>query len=219
MSKATVVSTLPFKLVESKPGLFPFSYEIPAAPKDGISSLTVEDGYYLELIPLADERVPPRKVPVLSIEIARGLVEDYTNANLGISYDPLENGAVPIPGLFFLEGSLHPLSISKEHKHRVDQARMNTMAWFQRLVKIADDDWARNHQHKMITDLQRSAATFLGLKDREWNFDVFSSENALCWACKSTVNPLAMICSSCKAILKPEEYEKNKAKFADALRG
>ena len=216
MSKATVVTTLPFQIVENKYGLIPFQYIIPKAEKDDIASLVIEDGYHLFLIPLSDDKAPPMKVTDLSDTIANGLIQDYTNSCLGVSYDPLENGAVPIPGMFWVQGEKYDSQIKKEFPQKVAQAKKNTVAWFERLIKLADDDWAKTHQLKTISDLQRNACNHLGLK-REWNFSAFDQKISLCWACKSSVNPLAIICNSCQAILNKEEFEKNRANFVTSV--
>lgn len=215
MGKCTVVSTLPFGLSEDKYGLIPFRYLIPPAPKEGISVLVVQDGYHMYQIPLSDDKAPPMKIVDLAEKIAEGLCADYIGANLAVNYEVLENGAISAPGLFWLEGALSVVQVTAGYGDRVKQARNNTMAWFQNLVKIADDDWSKTHQHRTITDLQRSACRNLGL-EREWNFNVFDMTLTLCWACKTSVNPTAIICSGCKSILNIDEYNKNKHRFVTA---
>lgn len=215
MSKATIVSTLPFMLSEPKPMLVPYLYEIPPALKGGFSTKVIEDAFYFELIPLADDRVPPRRVPVLAKTVADSLIQDYIGASIEVSYDPLENGALRIPGLFAIDGHKHPEEIKANNSEELSKAYMNTRAWFDALVKRADDDWQRNHMHKSISDLQRKACTYLEYQ-KEWNFDVFTHKMTLCWACKQAVNPEAIICGGCKAILNASEYAKKKEQFANA---
>lgn len=211
MGKSTVVSALPFQLTENKPGLFPSRYVIPAAPKGDISTLVVEDACFFEHIPFADDKIPPRKVPILSDEVARGLCQDYINANLAVEFTPDPDGTIAVPGIFYVDGAMTPKFVKDNHKAKVDQAQKNTAAWFLRLVKLADDDWQRYHQHKGITDLQRSACKYLGIP-REWNIDIFELKSSLCWSCKTSVNPEAIICS-CNAILNAAAYEANKDRY------
>lgn len=229
--KCTVVSTLPLVLYEPKYGLIPDLYQVPKANKGDVSLLTVADGYHYELVPLASDRMPPRKIPDLGEVIAQSIVQDYISSKLGVDYTPLDNGAVPIPGLFWVEGSFtyknddvdkdkeKEIKKNQELKNtlklkfqeKINQAVLNTTAWFERIIKIADDDWAKYHQYRFITDDQRKGCNWLGLQ-REWNFTVFDANNSLCWACKKVVNPSAIICQ-CGAILDMVQYEARKAQF------
>jgi hypothetical protein len=224
--KVTVVSTLPWALFEPKYGLIPDLYMVPRAKKRGeIGILTVADGYHYQLIPMASDRMPPLKVVDVGEVIAESIITDYISASLAIDRTPLENGAVPIPGLFWVEGVYEDhksqerdaqlkQKLKLENAERIHQALQNTTAWFERLIKVADDDWAKYHQYRFITDSQRAACGWLGLQ-REWNFSVFEANNSLCWACKKVVNPTAIICS-CGAILNQAEYEKRKSQFVKA---
>ena len=207
MSKSTLVSTLPFKLTESKPGLNPAYYEVPAAEFGDISILVIEDGFHIFLVPGTDDRTPPMRVTDTSSQIAKSLIDDYISANLEVD---LETEA--IPGMFYLDGPLTADIVKKAHKDKIEEAKLRTHKWFQRLITLADDDWAKYHQHKAITELQRSACNYLGLK-REWNFNVVEMLANLCWACKSPVHPEALICNQCKAIINSFEYEKRKNDF------
>jgi hypothetical protein len=214
MAQSTVVNTLPFELNEPKPGLIPSIYIIPSAKGIDFSMLHVNDGYHLVLIPLTDSKVPPMRVTDTSERIAQSLIDDYVNGCLGIDYTRHEEtGAIAIPGMFWVPGAASRSDVVSQHAEKLRAAKNNTIAWFERLVKLADDDWAKNESHRTITDLQRKACTHLGI-DREWNFDVFKQLSNLCWACKSTINPAAIICHNCQAVLNATEYEKNKTRFA-----
>lgn len=214
MGESTVVNTLPFRLSEPKPGLVPSLYEIPAAPAKGqVGTLTVHDGYHLVVIPLTDERTPPMKVTDTSERIAQSLIDDFVSACLGVDYEVRDNGTMAIPGLFWLKGDVSPQVVVSKHASQVESAVKNTVTWFEKLVRLADDDWAKNHMHKAITDLQRRACSYLNL-EREWNFDVLKNLSTNCWSCKSVVNNEAIVCPTCRAILNAEEYKKNKERFA-----
>lgn len=212
MAKCTLVTVLPFALTEEKPGLIPGYYYIPPAPKNDFSILVIKDGYHNVLIPLSDDKAPPMRVTDTCDQIADSLINDYTNACLAVNYEPEPDGSIATPGLFWLEGALAKPEILAKHQIKLTQANKNTKCWFTRLVKMADDDWAKYHQHRSISDLQRHACSFLNIQ-REWNFDVQTSSNILCWACKAMLHPAAIICGSCKAVINIEEYEKNKARF------
>lgn len=210
MSKVTLVSTLPFKLTEHKPGLNPSYYEVPAAEYNDISTIVIEDGFHLLLIPLTDSKVPPMRITDTAEQIAASLIRDYVSAKLAID---LETGA--IPGLFWVEGKMSTLEIKQRFPHKVEVALHQTTLWFENLVKLADDDWAKSKQHRSISGEQRDACNFLNL-EREWNFSAQAELNNLCFACKSVVHPEAIICSVCKAILNQVAYDKKKSQFVGA---
>lgn len=211
--KTTVVSTLPFALNEFKPGLIPANYEIKAAGHKDFSITHISDGYHNVLIPMSDEGAPPLRVTDTGEVIAQSLITDFTGSCLGISWEPIldrDTGEttldLAIPGLFWVENSLNRNAVKMNHADKLTQAFRNTTFWFERLVTMADNDWQRTHQHKVITHLQRMACKFLNIT-REWNFEVMAHLENLCWACKSAVHPDAMICMNCKTIVKPKEYE------------
>jgi hypothetical protein len=210
--KATIVSTLPFALNEFKPGLIPAVYVIDAAGHKDFSITHIHDGYHNVLIPMSEEGAPPLRVTDTGEVIARSIIIDFIGACLGISYEPIqdkETGEVlenlALPGLFYVEGVQNKNSIKANHSDKLELAFQNTTYWFERLVMMADNDWQRTHQHKVITHLQRMACKFLNLT-REWNFEVMSHLENLCWACKSAVHPDALICMNCKTVVKPDEY-------------
>lgn len=216
--KVTVISTLPFVLTERKPGQIPGYYEIEAAvDKNSLGITFLGDAWFPELVPF-NEKALPRRIDISAEKVANGIVNDYVGASLAVSHDILPNGARRVPGLFWVYGIKNEDEILKTEARKVKQAKLNTMAWFESLVKLADDTWTKFHQHIFITDLQRSAATYLGFKDREWNVDVFEqiSNISSCPSCKTQVVTGAIICYNCKYILDKAEYEKNKGNFATA---
>lgn len=215
--KVTIVSTLPFKLTESKPGMFPSYYEIEAAPtKDTLGITHISDAFYHELMPFGDTRAPLRRVDILAERVAQGLIQDYIQASLSVQMEILDNGSQRVPGLFWVNGVHTGGYIKSNHRDELEQCISNTVSWFEALVKLADDDWQKNRQHKMISDLQRRACTYLGLKDREWNVNILEIMSSVCWSCFTAVNPNAIKCATCSAILKEKEYEANKHRFAGA---
>lgn len=217
MAKSTIVSTLPFTLVEPKPGLIPSIYEIRGARKpDIIGTTQVDDGYHLFVVPLSAENSPPMRVTDTSEKIAKSIIDDIINSMLSVSYEQIERDNETyqaLPGLFWIPGVSSIADVMKTHKSRVNQALGNTILWFENLVKLADDDWNKNHQFKTISDLQRKACGFLNLS-RDWNFDAVQAMNNRCWACQQSFNPGAILCGNCKAILDKEAFEKRKSEFA-----
>lgn len=206
--KCTFVSTLPFPMTEDKPGLIPSHYLIEGVQQPGDFTIThIDDGYHNFIVPLSDEKAPPIKMIDTGEKICEGLITDYLGAQLAISTEKRQDGFTAIPGIFFVEGVFSKDVIKAIHRDKLRIALGNTAAWFERLVKLADDDWARYHQHKTISDVQRDACNYLGIR-REWNFEVQDVLNNLCPACKSSIHPEAIICAVCKTVLNVEEFKK-----------
>lgn len=211
MSESTVVSTLTWTLVETTPTLIPYSHIIKGASKPGgIGVSLISDAFYLQLIPHSE--APPIRRDVRSEDLVKAIVEDFIRANVGISYEVTEDGAVSIPGIFSLPGVVPEQIILTKHKDQVAQAVKNTTLWLTNLVRKADDEWEKTHQYRAIDDIQRRGARFLGL-DKEWCKDVVFINQTNCWSCKVKVHGEAIICSGCGAVLNQAEYEKNKTRF------
>ena len=207
---STVVSTLPILINETKPGLVPNNFIIEPAKKGEFSKLVVGVSYHFILN--NDPKLPPHAIPEESHIIANAIVNDLKSSFMGTRGTPQADGAIPMPGVFWVNGEPSDEEIKLKHKALLDSAFKNTKAWFQQLVKIADDDWNRFRQRGMITDLQRTACTYLGL-EKDWDIGTLLLQSASCWACKSSINPDAIVCPNCKAIINNKEWEKNKDKF------
>lgn len=217
VKKVTIVSTLPFVLTERKPGQIPGYYQVEAAPtKETLGITHVGDAWFPELIPFADERAPARRVHIPAESVAEGIVTDYIGASLAVQYDILEDGAMRVPGIFWVNGVLSGSDVIHRYAARVNQAQRNTIAWFEALTKLADDAWEKFHQHIMITDLQRNAARYLGFKNKDWCVNIVEAmtSQSSCPSCMSAVNKGAIICFNCKFILDRKKYDENKANFA-----
>lgn len=206
-ARVTLISTLPYILREEKPGMFPAIYEVNAAPERGKLGIThIGNGYHLELVPYGDSKTPQRRIDIVAERIAEGLIFDYTAACLGVSFEPNDEGILRKPGMFWVSGVLSANEVAIRFAKEVETAQNQTAAWFWSLVTLADDDWGKYKQHKMITNIQRIAAKHLNLK-REWSIDAVELVNNVCPACGESVNPGAAICKNCKAIVDPEKYK------------
>jgi hypothetical protein len=194
--KCTIVSVVPFTIREFKPTLYPCDYIIPAAPyPNGVSSLIINGA--MGFIYLDGERGQLR-VNIAAEEVADSLVNDYARSHVGIR----ENAR---PGLFFEVGDWEPEQAKKQFPDRIKKAMESQREWFKNLVTLADDDWARYRQYKFVSNLQRIAAKHLNL-ERPW-ISVALEDEQICPACRSKIDPLAVICGSCKFILKPDQYK------------
>lgn len=202
--KTTIVSLYPFELNEDKPGLYPGRFTIPAASAGDISILTIDRAVHHVYLDMDRGSLT---VPTPSEEVARAICQDFISAQLAYSPGEAE------PGLFFVEGSFTKKEVLDKFKDRISGAKERQRQWYVRLVEVADDEWAKYHSHKSISDLQRFAAVQLGL-EREWNVQGTADAHQFCPACKMVMSADAMICGSCRTIVKPEEYKK--AGFATA---
>ena len=201
----TIVSFLPWALNELKPGLIPEQYYIPPAidGKPGIlhindarSNLYVRDGKTYPITHPAEE-------------VANSLVNDYCSAMLQAEDDKK-------PAIFWVHGKYSADDILNKFKIEIEQARKKQSAWFIKLVRLADDDWAKFGQHRMITDIQRYAAHNLGLVNKPWMQDLEPQQYTKCPACSTMVDITAAVCKNCGFVtnkLKAKELgiEGNKA--------
>jgi hypothetical protein len=195
--QATVVSFLPWKVESTKPGVIPDTYSIPAAVGKYPGVLVINNAIspiYLD----GDRGTFPTTIPVE--ELAGAIVGDYNVAFLGVDGDSH-------PALFWVEGAQTPESVVEKFKLQCESAKAAQNRWFLKLIRMADDDWAKFHQHKMITDIQRFAARTLGL-NREWAIEPEPVTMIKCPACTSLLEDTAVVCKNCRAILKPEEAKK-----------
>lgn len=200
----TVVSILPYPLKEPKPGIIPGYYQVPRSKDGKPSVLPVGEAIHWLESPFGGiPPPPPIKMTHSSIEVARSIVNDLVEAQLGLDSDAG-------PGLFWVEGHFKAKQIEDNFPEKLQEAEHRQMRWFATLVRIADDDWARYHQHRFVSDLQRYAAKSMGL-DREWLSTALSEVQIQCPLCKEFVRNDAIIHSACGFVLKMDEYKRMKA--------
>jgi hypothetical protein len=192
--KVTVVSVSPFPIKEKFHGLKPSLFEIPPAEPGSFQTLVVHDCVAVVYI---DESRGSFEAPRSGEEIARSIIYDATMNHIEADLDAR-------PGMFYVPGEVNKNDIKKEYKAELDKANACQEAWFHKLVKQADDSWARYGQHKMITDTARRAATILGLK-REWTDP---TKQKKCPVCQEVVHPAAIVCRACQCVLDAEAYSK-----------
>lgn len=182
----TVVSFLPWALNELKPGIIPESYYIPPAINGIPGVLHVKDAR--ANIYIRDGKTLPVTCP--AEEIANALVDDYWKAQLQASDEAR-------PAMFWVVGKFSPEEVMTKFSKEITEAKKKQNVWFMRLVRLADDDWVRFGQHRMITDLQRYAAQSLGQINKPWMKDLEPSEFVKCPACSTLVDVKAALCSNC----------------------
>lgn len=201
---ATIVSLLPYDLIESKPGLNPNEFTVHKA-EPGKFSLTVipDNVYYLiNPDPLSDAKdVRHIKVPVPAMELAQSIINDYVNALLAVSQPDA------VPGIFVVSGSYSDKKeVGIKFMKEIMVYRQAQNSWFTNLVNIAEDTWSKTHSPVGISDLQRSACRMLELK-RDWLNPLPSEQIEKCPICISPINPGALKCLACGHILDKKAYE------------
>lgn len=201
--KATIVSLYPLEFHEFIPFLFPSVYHIDASDGKTPKILEIGEAFYLVPNPTSED-MPPLRITKSATSVADSLVRDFLNASMYADDDAH-------PAVFYLPDSWNSDSVMKNHRDKVNAALEKQKNWFKKLVLLADDDWQKYHQHKMITDLQRLAAKLLNI-DREWTaLEVLPLS---CPACNTKVVPTQAVCHNCRCIINPEAYKN--LKFAEA---
>jgi hypothetical protein len=197
----TVVSFVPFPIKEEKPGLIPGRFFIKDSDTKEPEVLQIEKAIHFVYL---DENRGSLQVRDPADEVARSIVEDFCTAQLGIS-----EGCHP--GIFWVPGAYSVKEIKEQFGKQCIEAKIAQMRWLTKICQIADDDWNKYHQHNVVSDFQRTAAHIIGWKpeEHEWmNKRQVNEDSTRCPACQTLVSPSLVVCTSCKCILRPEEYKK-----------
>jgi hypothetical protein len=202
---STVISMLPYPLNERKPGLVPGVFEIPYCPPNEIVLFNVERCQHSVYL---DHNRPRLIVPDPSDLVARSIVEDHKCAMICYEHGIAEPGLGWVWGEY-LNTPDGKRSLVNDHAPLLKTMTGLQVEWYKRLLQMADDDWARYHQHKFVTQLQRTAAEVLGQTNRDWMIE-HKIEEALskCKLCFAQVHPEACICPTCHGILDMERYKR-----------
>ena len=186
----TVVSFVPFRISEEKPGVFPGRFVIP--PSDGVNPQIIHVGNSKKFL-YVNDATGKLSLPITADEIADSLVNDFCKSQL--EYNP-DFG----PALFWVPGKLTVEEVKEKCKTEIKTAIDRQNKWFLSLVKVADDDWERYHMHKSISDTQRFAAKSLGM-ERDWLIEVRENSSTVkCIACKSVIEADALVCPVCRTV-------------------
>ncbi len=193
----TVVSIVPFPILNiHKPGLIPPYYNIPQGSEEKPTLVKVDDGRRGQY--LVDQEIW-QDVSVPALLIARSIVYDYINEQICVVVGEAE------PGIFFKNGDYTDVEkFKKEFAGDLAQARARQIAWFNRLVSIADDDFKRTGRRSAITDLQIYAAKALNL-NREW-IATDPGSMVKCPSCMTLISSEAAVCFACKMIVNSTKY-------------
>lgn len=146
-------------------------YTIPAATPDGKpATVTVTDRN--DVIDMGDNR--RLELPIHARRIAEDLAADLGDF-----------------GVFVCEGNAPTAE-------EIEAANAKLLEIAKRLVFDGDQEWARSHNYRVISDLQRRAVKRLGL-EREWAYE--PKPMADCPVCGERIKPGVAVCKSCRAVL------------------
>jgi len=195
--QCTIVSIVPFPIIEEKPGLFPGRFSIPASIKNNPEILHVGKSVHYVYLDQDRESMQIRTSPE---EVAASIVNDFVSSQLGIDEKSK-------PGIFFIPVKKTITEVKEECRVELAQAETSQNRWFLNCCKIADDDWNRYHQHRVISDTQRKMAELIGwTQDKhEWLSAVVNSQDSKCPACGTPIMFGIVICPNCKVILDKEK--------------
>lgn len=201
MRKCTVISLFPLPIRENKPAIYPGYFEVPPCLGEDPEILLVDQSIYFVYV---DDVRGSIRIFCPPTEMARSVVDDWVRSQPEID---LYGGAAP--GIFWVDdepnGDLK--AFFKKYAGEITKSRIAQRKWYEKLVKLADDDWNKYHSHKVISELQRIAATKLGLR-RDWLLETPSQETKQCPACRTFIPGDSIICSNCRVVLNKEEFEK-----------
>jgi hypothetical protein len=186
----TIVSIFPQDISETKPGLVPDTYKIEKSDGKNPSILHIND--VKSNLYIGDGRTFP--ITHTAEELANAIVNDFWTSMLQADESAR-------PGLFWVPGKHSKADILTKFATELAEAKKRQNAWFMRLVRLADDDWEKTKQHRMISDLQRTAAHSLGLINKVWYHSPEPETYIKCPACATMVADSAAVCSNCNYVV------------------
>ncbi len=194
--KATVCSLVPYEVKDTKPGIIPYEYIVP--PSNGIipSLLVINDAS----CPLyRGSEMPSFPMIIAGEQIAKSVVDDYCKAQFEYAPDSY-------PALFWVPGEFKlGKEILEKFPAEIVKAKKMQANWHEKLFRRAEDTWARNHQFKEISDIQRFAARSLGRTSVEWYVSPDPVIMVKCPACMTLIEADAIVCRNCKHVLNIEK--------------
>lgn len=201
MSTATIVSLLPYSSKHTFPNCVPQEFIIPAAKSEKEPGLLLVPDVKFTIYIDSDRPPLPQITP--AIKAAQSVCHDLKTSQFLVELGVQE------PGLFAVEGD-YTNRVDKlftEHKDAVEAAKEMQAKWFKATVSYADDLWQRTRRRSAISDRMVDAAKFLGLQ-REWIIDrEIEAAATKCPVCFNLVNPMAVVCGFCRAVLRADALE------------
>ena len=213
LDKSTIVSLLPKMIEEYKPTIFPGRFIIPAAKKDDFEILVVTSSSWFREM---EEGVPHLEIQTGSQNVARSIVEDYSNGLLACDMGDRRPGLFWIPGEYD-KTTIHTYrerKIGKEFKVLLEEAKQRQRNWFEALVTMADVLWVRSSGNPLsVDDNMKMAAMYLSL-EKPWTKQAQAVAMTNCKACGALVNPSYPVCANCKNVIDVKKAAELGLKFA-----
>ena len=195
---ATLVSLFPLEVLEKKP-LIPSVYQVAASRADDEPQiLIVREGIFHVYL---DEYRGMMTIKTPAITVAESIVRDFMDSQY-MAEEAARPALFSLPG----EWTVDELTMNPDQRARIQSEVRKQYEWFKRLILIADDEWAKFHQHRMITEVQKVAATRLRL-NREWAVEYTPENNIDCPACGVLINRKVAVCKDCGCIINAELYD------------
>jgi hypothetical protein len=195
---ATIVSLFPLPVFEKKP-LIPSVYQVDACRNEKVPTiLVVNEGIFHVYL---DEFRGMMTIRTPAITVAESVVRDFLDGQYMLSADSR-------PALWVLPGewTVDEILADPDQVARIHREDTIQLEWFKRLIFVADDEWNKFHQHRMITQVQRLAAERLKF-NREWALE-FKPENLTdCPGCGSSINKKVAVCRECGCIINADLYK------------
>jgi hypothetical protein len=186
--RSTVISLVPLDITERKPGLVPSMYHIPASDMKTPSLLKVDTATHFVYM---DESRGSLPVKNPSDIVAKSIVDDYCSSQLGIDEEAS-------PALFWVAKDLEIEEVQSRFKIEIMRALIKQKRWFLNVSMMADNDWARYHQHNVISFFQRKVAEIIGWnpKEHEWMAPGTTMKSSPCPYCGISVPEGLPVCSA-----------------------
>lgn len=195
---STVISFVPFRINEEKPGLLPPRFFIPPSDMKVPQLLKIGTCYHYVYL---DEARPQLRVPDPSDQVAKSIVEDYISSQLAID-------DIARPALFWVPEDIgEALIVKVRFKELVEELLERQKKWFLNISMLADNDWNRYHQYNVVSDMQRKCAEIIGWRAEEHAWMVpGKTMNAMnCPACGTSISKDLAVCPNCSVILDKEK--------------
>lgn len=215
LDKSTIVSIYPRDIDINNFTLFPGKFKFPAAKAGDFTLLTIGSSSCFREMQDSPDTL---EIVVGSMDVAGGLIKDWSDGYLECDMDTKR------PGLFFIPGDFNKVSIQKwvnptdpldTFQKRLEIAKEWQKNLFLALVNLADKFWvAGGGNPAAVPQLSRMAAEYLGIEAKEWLKNYQAIDLIKCVACGSMRNPDYPVCPNCKAVIDPEKAKSLKLIFA-----
>lgn len=196
---STVFSIVPFEINQTKPGIYPGSFNIPACLDESnpIRLLIDKPANHLMMV---GGKLEPVVIPVPSYQLAESVVNDFISEQIYASTECK-------PGITWMQGDILVSDFIKNQSQLHYEMIEMQKKWFLKIIEETDIDWNKFHNPRVAGTVAKFAARKLGL-DKEWAKDqVKGLEWVKCPACRQLVDPESVVCSNCKCIVDPIKYK------------